>query len=132
MKIFDRTPLVTLTILLLSTSSHAQSLTGDSDHGESLFERQCGACHSLTANRVGPILSGVYNRKAGTVPSFTYSNAVKSSNVAWDSVSLDKWLTNPRDFIPGQRMNFNISDPQKRADIIAYLKKESQPGNEAK
>jgi len=104
-------------------TAHAQ--TGDSANGQELFEKHCGACHSLTANRVGPILSGVYGRKAGSVPGFTYSPAVKNSGITWDAASIDKWLTNPRDFIPGQRMNFSISDPQKRADIIAYLKSES-------
>lgn len=119
---------VSIIILLTGAVAYADGETGDASHGESLFDHQCTACHSLTANRVGPILSGVYGRKAGTVPDFNYSKAVQSSNVTWDSTSLEKWLTNPRDFIPGQRMNFNISDPQKRADIIAYLKTISEPG----
>jgi len=119
--------ILTLTILLIAGNAYAQNLTGDSANGQSLFEHHCGACHSLTANRVGPILSGVYGRKAGSVSNFTYSTAVKSSDVTWDATTLDKWLTNPRDLIPGQRMNFSISDPQKRADIIAYLKSQSEP-----
>jgi cytochrome c len=118
-------PAFALTIFLTSGAAYAD---GDSANGAELFQHHCGACHSLTANRVGPILSGAYGRKAGSVPGFTYSEAVKSSGVTWDSASLDKWLTNPRDFIPGQRMNFSVSDPQKRADIIAYLKKASEPG----
>ena len=112
--------------LLANTAAQAQALTGDSESGQSLFQHHCSACHSLTANRVGPILSGVYGRKAGSVPGFSYSDAVKNSGVTWDATSIDKWLTNPRDFIPGQRMNFSISDPQKRADIIAYLKTASE------
>jgi cytochrome c len=121
------TPVLALTMLVLGGTASADPLTGDSASGQSLFEHHCGACHSLTANRVGPILSGVYGRHAGTVPGFNYSEAVKSSSVVWDAASIDKWLTKPQDFIPGQRMNFNISDPQKRADIIAYLKTASTP-----
>ena len=118
---------ISLTAGLGIGAARADDLTGDSAHGESLFERYCGACHSFTSNRVGPILSGVYGRKAGMVPGFIYTDAVKNSGVTWDSKSLDKWMTNPHDFIPGQRMNFSISDPQKRADIIAYLKASSEP-----
>ena len=114
-----------LVALLVGREARADGLTGDSANGESLFGRHCSVCHSLTANRVGPILSGVYGRKAGTVPEFHYSSAVQTSNIIWDSKTLDQWLTGPQQFIPGQRMNFSISDPQKRADIIAYLKSES-------
>jgi cytochrome c len=113
--------------LLLGGAAYADDVTGDSARGEDLFKHHCGACHSLTANRVGPILSGVYGRKAGTVTGFTYSQAVQASAITWNSTTLDQWLSGPQKFIPGQRMNFNISDPQKRADIIAYLKTASEP-----
>jgi len=122
---------LTLTMLLLSLvcgQALAQELAGDSTAGESLFDRHCSVCHSLTSNRVGPILSGVYGRKAGTVPQFNYSKAVQSSNIVWNDKTLERWLTNPQEFLPGQRMNVSISDPEKRADIIAYLKSISATG----
>ncbi len=59
------------------------------------------------------------------MPEFTYSPAVKSSPVVWNDQTLMRWLTNPQEVIPGQRMNFRVSQPQDRADLIAYLKKES-------
>lgn len=114
--------LVTVFCTLISTTVYADNLPGDKDSGESLFNHQCSACHSLDSNRVGPKLGDVYGRKSGTVPDFNYSSAVKSANITWNSETLDKWLSGPQQFIPGQRMNFSISDPQKRADIIAYLK----------
>ena len=55
-------------------------------------------------------------------PDFNYSKAVKSSGVVWTEETIDKWLTNPQAFIPGQRMNFKVADPADRADLIAYLK----------
>jgi cytochrome c len=128
MKKITAASVLVLTMSALGGVVNAQPLTGDPASGQSIFEHHCGACHSLTANRVGPNLSGVYGRKAGTAPNFHYSDAVKLSGVTWDAASINKWLTNPRDFIPGQRMNFSISDPQKRADVIAYLKAESTPG----
>jgi len=95
---------------------------GNAESGKSLFQSHCMACHSLTANRVGPMLSGVYGRKAGSAPDFNYSTAVKSSGITWNEATLDQWLSSPQKLIPGQKMNISISDPQKRADIIAYLK----------
>jgi len=106
---------------LITGSAFADELVGDVQQGKTAFQHQCSVCHSLTANRVGPILSGVYGRKSGSVPEYGYSSALQSSTVVWDKTTLDKWLTSTRDFIPGQKMNTSISDPQKRADIIAYL-----------
>jgi hypothetical protein len=40
------------------------------------------ACHSLDASRVGP-MPGVFGRKAGSVPDFDYSPAVKSK-IVWN------------------------------------------------
>jgi cytochrome c len=123
--------LIILALIIFSPGGkvYGGDLTGDSTHGESLFDQHCGACHSLTANRVGPSLSGIYGRKAGSVDGFNYSKAVQSASITWGNDTLDQWLTNPQKLIPGQRMNFNISDPQKRADIIAYLKSAAGPGN---
>ena len=98
---------------------------GDAERGAKIYEQRCGACHSLDANRVGPRHRGVYGRKAGSIPDFPYSPAVKASQIIWTRETLDAWLTDPQKLIPGQRMNYRLSDPQLRADVIIYLKKES-------
>ena len=95
---------------------------GDAAHGEELYNSRCVACHSPDANRVGPRHRGVVGRKAGSLLDFNYSKAVNGSDVVWDEQTLDRWLTNPQAFIPGQRMNFRVANPNDRADIIAYLK----------
>jgi cytochrome c len=41
--------------------------------------------------------------------------------LTWDKTTLDRWLTNPIALVPGTKMYFKIDDPQKRADVIAYL-----------
>jgi len=120
----------TVFVSLIAATALADDPAGNAEQGQTAFHQQCSVCHSLTANRVGPILSGVYGRKAGSVPEYGYSNAVKSSNVVWDRTTLDKWLTSSQNFLPGQRMNISISDAQKRADIIAYLKSISGPGGD--
>ena len=101
------------------------SAAGDAARGETFYSSNCIACHSLDANRVGPMHRGVYGRKAGSVPGFAYSNAVKSSTVVWNEETLDKWLAGPLSFIPGNKMVVSFSNPQDRADVIAYLKRES-------
>jgi cytochrome c len=95
---------------------------GDAIRGQEIYESRCIACHSPDANRVGPMHRGVFGRKAGSLPDYTYSKALKGSNFVWNDDTLDKWLTNPQAFVPGQKMNFKVAKVEDRADIIAYLK----------
>ena len=110
-----------LVAFLVANPARAQ----DAERGRDLYESRCFACHSLDANRIGPMHRGVYGRKAGSVAGFNYSSAVKNSRVVWNDDTLARWLTNPQDVIPGQRMNFRVATAEDRADIVAYLKKES-------
>jgi cytochrome c len=118
----SRVVLGALAVTLAAVPAYAN---GDAERGRDLYESRCIGCHSLDANRIGPKHRGVYGRKAGAVEEFTYSSAVKNSGVVWDDDTLARWLVNPQALIPGQRMNFRVSLPQDRTDIIAYLKKES-------
>jgi cytochrome c len=114
--------------MLAGQSAHAAApalKTGDAARGAVLYQDQCGACHSLDANRVGPAHRGVYGRKAGSAPGFAYSPGVKKSKIIWGDATLNKWLTNPQAMVPGARMGFSLADPVRRADVIAYLKQES-------
>lgn len=95
---------------------------GDTDHGKQFFEKRCTGCHSLDQDKEGPRLRGVYGRKAGSVPSFKYSSALKSSHVTWDDSSLDKWLTDPDSLVPDNDMSFHVPKADERADIIRFLK----------
>jgi cytochrome c len=99
----------------------AHALDGDATRGAAVYER-CAACHSPDADRVGPRHRGVVGRRAGSIEGFAYSTAMKRSGVVWDEAALEKWLTDPQAFIPGQRMGFRLGNPRERADVIAYLK----------
>src|SRR6266404_5203046 len=92
----------------------------------------CAACHSLEANRnmTGPSLASLWNRRAGGLQGFErYSTALKSSGIVWDDKSLDEWVMDPQRFIPGNHMTFaGVKDARARADLLAYLKKATQPG----
>ncbi|MBM3524502.1 MAG: c-type cytochrome [Alphaproteobacteria bacterium] len=103
----------------------AVALGADADRGQQLWESRCFGCHGLDGDRVGPRHRGVVGRKAGSVPGYAYSAALKGATVVWDAKSLDAWLTNPQAFLPGQKMNVRVNAAEDRADIIAYLAKES-------
>jgi cytochrome c len=95
----------------------------DVDNGKTVFE-QCAACHSLdgAGDYDGPSLKGVIGRKAGSLEDYRYSAAMKRSDVTWDATTLDKYVTDPQAFIPGNRMAFaGIADKSQRDDLIAYL-----------
>ena len=93
---------------------------GDAGRGQALYQA-CSGCHSIDDDDIGPRHRGVVGRRAGTVPEYAYSPALKASGLLWDAATLDRWLSNPQDLVPGTKMYFSVSDPQKRADIIAYL-----------
>ena len=94
---------------------------GDPVRGEALFEKRCGGCHSLTESHRGPRLQGVYGRKSGSVTGFPYSDALRKANIAWDAQSLEKWLTDPDAFLPGNNMDFLVPKAQERRDLIRFL-----------
>jgi cytochrome c len=119
---------LTAVALVLSGSDTSAQNVGQ---GQRLYSA-CAACHSLEPNRnmTGPSLSGVWNRKAGTLDSFRrYSSAVKSSDITWNDETLDAWLENPQHVIPGNTMTFaGIKNSKQRADLLAFLKQATQPG----
>lgn len=96
-------------------------LVDDAQHGKEIYDSRCSACHSLDHSRIGPAHRGVFGRHVASVPGFDYSQALRKSNVVWSNKNLDRWLTNPEAFIPGQKMGFSVPDPQDRADVIAFL-----------
>jgi len=104
---------------------------GNAARGQRLFGA-CAACHSLRPdqNMTGPSLAGLWNRKAGTVASFTrYSPAIESSNIVWDDKTLDAWIEDPQHLVPGNQMTFQgIKDAGQRADLLAFLKQATRPG----
>lgn len=94
--------------------------TADATRGKALYQA-CTGCHSIDENDIGPRHRGVVGRHAGSVSDYAYSEALKTSGVTWDAVTLNRWLANPSAMVPGTKMFFRIDDPQMRADIIAFL-----------
>ena len=97
--------------------------TGDAAKGETAFIT-CKTCHAVEAgtNKIGPSLAGIVGRKAGTVAGFNYTPANRDSGITWTEAKLFQYLENPQRVVPKTKMAFaGIPDPQKRADVIAYL-----------
>lgn len=97
----------------------------DVEHGKATFATMCGVCHSVQETggpKEGPNLIGVVGRKAAGDPEFArYSAALKASGITWSKKSLDKFLRNPMEKVPGTLMPMLIPDNKTRADVVAYL-----------
>jgi cytochrome c len=104
--------------------------SADLSNGETRFA-VCRSCHSTAQggeNMVGPNLWGIFGRKAGTEPDFTYSDDLKNAGWTWDADRLDKWITNPRAVLANSKMTFvGVPDANDRRDIIAFLKVQTSP-----
>ena len=97
-------------------------------NGERQFARKCSICHTLTpssARRAGPTLYQLFGRPAGTVGDYSYSDILDGSAIVWNDDTVDELFDiGPDHFIPGSKMPMQrITDPQDRADLIAYLKR---------
>jgi cytochrome c len=118
----------TAAVLITLLLANAARADGDVVRGEVRFQ-DCAACHKLEAsvNNVGPSLHGIFTRKAGELPDFRYSPALKRSGIVWTPETLDAFLTNPQALVPGNRMPYaGMADTGNRADLIAYLLKASK------
>lgn len=124
-------PLFLIAVVCAAAFYPARALAdGDVKAGQVLFTDRCVACHSAQPTRKpAPLLEGVYGRRAGTAPNYPYSAALRGASVTWNAQTLDKWLTDPPAFIPGVNMQAQVSAPQDRQNVIAYLK--SISGNDA-
>ena len=89
------------------------------------FNNACRTCHVAKEgdNRLGPNLYKVVGRKAGSLPDYNYSSAMKEADVVWDEEKLDRFIANPDEVIPGNNMKpyGGLASREDRAKIIAFL-----------
>jgi len=104
-----------------SVAASAQDIAA----GEETFN-VCRACHEIGAdakNSIGPVLTGVFGRKAGTFPGYAYSDANRNSGLTWDEATLTEYLKNPRAKVPGTKMIFaGLRKDDDIVNVVAFLK----------
>jgi cytochrome c len=95
------------------------------DEGQLVFNNACRTCHTLKEgdNRLGPNLHKVIGRKAGSLPNYSYSSAMKGADLTWDKATLDRFIANPDQVVSGNNMKpyGGLASPEERAKIIAFL-----------
>ncbi len=125
-----RLPCLALAALCAAAAARAQDvLPPSAERGAELWDK-CKACHTIEKggrNIVGPNLHGVFGRRAGALPNYNYSPAMRKAGLVWNDETLDRFLAATVDYIPGTKMYGGLAIKQDRLDLIAWLKAASRP-----
>ncbi|TMJ47054.1 MAG: c-type cytochrome [Alphaproteobacteria bacterium] len=113
-------PPMAIGLVLLCAPALAQD-----DAGQIAFNNACRTCHTVREgdNRLGPSLSRVIGRKAGSLPNYNYSESMKKVDLVWDKQNLDRFIANPDAVVSGNNMKpyGGIASAEERAKIVAFL-----------
>ena len=97
----------------------------DNNAGQLLFNNACRTCHTLRQgdNRLGPNLHGIVGRKAGALTDYGYSGSMKNAGLTWDKATLDRFIANPDQVVPGHNMKpyGGMASAEDRATLIRFL-----------
>ena len=119
---------------------------GKAEDGEQVFKK-CMSCHRIgpeAKNLVGPNLTAVIGRQAGTAEGFQYSEINKNAGkngLVWTPELIFDYLEDPTPFLKkfltdkgkddlasgATKMVFKLPDEQDRKDVIAYVQSFSPP-----
>ena len=117
---------VYLALSTFSASEESISQSADVAPGQLLFNNACRTCHSTREgdNRLGPHMRGIIGRKAGSLPNYPYSSAMKGANFVWDEKNLERFIANPDETVPGNNMKpyGGLASAESRVELIAFLK----------
>ena len=118
-------PTVWLLLTLLTVPVSPQAVA---DPGARAFQR-CVACHSMgdsAPGDAGPPLRGVFGRRAGMVPGFAYSDAMRTAGrrgLIWNETTLARYLADPEAAMPGTAMPYQGGSAAERAAVIDWLRR---------
>jgi len=101
----------------------------DATKGEAVAKAQCSVCHNFEKGapvKQGPTLYGVVERHVGSMPGFSYSQAIQDvskRDQTWTFDHLDHFIMNPRGYAPGTKMTFGgLKSDTQRGNLLAYLR----------
>jgi cytochrome c len=118
---------------VLAVAISASVAAQDVENGKAVWNK-CRACHAIgegAKNMVGPVLNGLFGRKAGTVEGYTYSEANKNSGIVWDEATFREYIKSPKAKIPNTKMVFvGLTEDQDIEDLIAFLKQFGPDGKQ--
>jgi cytochrome c len=114
--------------MLLSPSSQAQELLSqgiESGVEQQVFNNACRTCHSMKEgdNRLGPNLYKIIGRRAGSLPDYNYSSAMKDADFVWDEAKLARFIADPDEIVPGNKMipYSGLASAEDRKRVVTFL-----------
>ncbi|WP_371260534.1 cytochrome c family protein [Bradyrhizobium sp. Ec3.3] len=117
---------------MLYSPSHGQQpgqQSLDAASGQRAFNNACRTCHTIKDgdNRLGPHLYRIVGRKAGSLPDYNYSSAMKGADLVWDEDKLERFIANPDELIPGNSMKpySGLASADDRARIVSFLRSDA-------
>lgn len=117
------------TVYMLSPSSSLarELLSQGTESGveQQVFNNACRTCHSIKEgdNRLGPNLYKIVGRKAGSLPDYNYSSAMKDADFVWDEAKLARFIANPDEVVPGNKMApySGLASAEDRKRVVTFL-----------
>jgi cytochrome c len=125
-RMFVTGALSAMAFMLASPSALPQVSQGSEDaSGQQAFNNACRTCHMVKEgdNRLGPNLHKVVGRKAGSLPDYGFSSAMKEAGFVWDEEKLNRFIANPDEVVPGNSMKpyGGLASSDERKKIIGFL-----------
>jgi cytochrome c len=119
-----RTVVIAAVCAIYPTPSPSSSV--DVESGQLVFNNACRTCHTTNKsdNRLGPNLYKIVGRKAGSLPNYAYSSAMKGADFIWDEAKLNRFIANPDEMVPGNSMKpyGGLASAEDRDKVIAFLR----------
>jgi cytochrome c len=116
---------MTYTLLSPSYGQEQGRQRVDAASGQQVFNNACRTCHTTKEgdNRFGPHLYKIIGRKAGSLPDYGYSSALKGADFVWDEANLERFIANPDELVPGNSMKpyGGLASTDDRARIVSFL-----------
>ena len=114
--------------MLSPSSSQAQDLPSqgiESGVEQQVFNNACRTCHSMKEgdNRLGPNLYKIIGRRAGSLPDYNYSSAMKDADFVWDEAKLARFIADPDEIVPGNKMipYSGLASAEDRKRVVTFL-----------